>query len=276
MVARVSVHGGHSGEFCNHAKDSLEDIVTTYIAHGFSWVGITEHSPPIGDHFLYGDEKEAGLDAAFLQKRFGQYIIECRRLQKKYASQITIYVGVEIETYSGYDYFIPQLVEKYVPDYIVGSVHFVNDICFDYSQKEYEKAVRSAGGIDALYCLYFDVQHEMISHLKPAVVGHFDLIRLYDPDYRQRLLQPEIFQRIERNLTLVKKFDLILDFNLRSLSKGAEEPYISRSILERAAAMDIAVVPGDDSHGCHDIGLYIDEGIAILDKFRFTTHWKTP
>ena len=30
MVDKVSVHGGHSGEFCSHAKDPLEAIVAEY------------------------------------------------------------------------------------------------------------------------------------------------------------------------------------------------------------------------------------------------------
>ena len=77
----------------------------------------------------------------------------------------------------------------------------------------------------------------MIQLLKPSVVGHFDLIRIFDPDYKARLLQPEIMARIKRNLELIKELDLIMDFNLRSLLKGADEPYISRVILEMAREM---------------------------------------
>ena len=43
----ISVHGGHSGEFCNHSKDSLEAIIKEYIKKDFCAVGITEHTPPL-------------------------------------------------------------------------------------------------------------------------------------------------------------------------------------------------------------------------------------
>ncbi len=273
---RVSVHGGHSGEFCNHATDSLEEIVQSYIDNHFSWVGITEHAPAIDDGFLYPDEKEAGITADILYERFGLYMAECRRLQKKYASDITIYVGMEIETYSGYEVFVPRLLSQFAPDYIVGSVHFVDDIGFDYSREYYQEAVAAVGGVDTLYCHYFDLQFEMITLLEPAVVGHFDLIRLFDDEYRERLRKPEIVKRIERNLAFIKKRDLILDFNLRSLVKGASEPYISQSILQKALELGIAVVPGDDSHGCGSVGVYMDEGIAILERYGFNTDWKIP
>ncbi len=103
----VSVHGGHSGQFCHHATDSLEEIIQLYIAKKFPWVGITEHSPAISEELLYPDQKAAGLTPEFLLNRFSDYMQECRRLQKKYHSEIRIFAAMEIETYSGYQEFIP-------------------------------------------------------------------------------------------------------------------------------------------------------------------------
>jgi histidinol-phosphatase (PHP family) len=65
-------------------------------------------------------------------------------------------------------------------------------------------------------------------------VGHLDIIRIYDPDYRSRLVKPAVWERIVRNLRLVKQLGLILDFNLRPLSRGEEEPYLSAPILKKA------------------------------------------
>ena len=272
----VSVHGGHSGQFCLHATDSLEEIILSYIDHGFPWVGITEHVPGLRDDLLYPDQKEAGLTSECLFKQFAAYILECRRLKTKYASKIRIYVAMEIETYSGYREFVPALMERFRPEYIVGSVHFVDDLGFDYSREQYDATAQAAGGLDALYCRYFDQQYEMIELLNPAVVGHFDLIRIFDPEYRQRFLRPDIARRIRRNLELIKERNLIMDFNLRSLLKGAQEPYISESILRQARELGIAVVPGDDSHGLDSIGVNMERGIAILEKMGFDTDWKTP
>lgn len=272
----VSVHGGHSGQFCNHASDSLEEIIQRYMDEKFTWIGITEHTPAINDALLYPDEKAAGLTPALLLERFGSYMAECRRLQEKYQSQITIYAAMEIETYSGYAQFVPYLIDRFRPDYIVGSVHFVNDIGFDYSREFYDRAAAHAGGVNSLYCAYFDLQYEMMTRLKPSVVGHFDLIRLYDAEYKTRLLQPDIIGRIRRNLQRIRDLNLIMDFNLRSLLKGGDEPYISRSILEMAQKMGIAVVPGDDSHGLSSIGVNMAEAVATLDKLGFDTRWKKP
>lgn len=282
----VSVHGGHSGEFCNHARDTLEELILQYIQSGFEWVGITEHIYPISNELRYPDEALAALDVHSLAIRFAEYIKRCRKLQEKYRDVITIFTAFETETYSGYKDFIPYLVQHFKPDYVVGSVHHlpvyntpdnnVEDICIDYSKDYYNRTADALGGMDNLYCRYFDVQYEMIQIIEPAVVGHFDLIRIFDEDYPERIKQPVIWNRITRNLELIRKKNLIMDFNLRALMKGASEPYISAPILAEAKKMGIRVVIGDDSHGVSDIGVNMEKGIDILRCAGFDTGFSRP
>ena len=272
----ISLHGGHSGQFCCHARDLLEDIILKYIKLGFTKVGITEHVPPVNDHFLYPDEKKLHLTGADLAKRFEDYFHELDALKKKYASRIRIFAGMETETCTGYADHIKKLILMYKPDYIVGSVHHVDDICFDYSPKEYDRLALACGSYEIMYEKYFDLQYEMIKELKPFIVGHFDLIRIYDRDYRQRLVSPKVHQKIKRNLKLIKSLNLVMDFNLRPLAKGKKEPYITESILKTVKEMGIRVVPGDDSHGVNEAGLHVDRAIGILTAYGFDIQWPDP
>jgi histidinol-phosphatase (PHP family) len=275
-LAPVSIHGGHSSRFCNHAQDDLEALVRAYLRKGFLWVGLTEHMPPATDRFLYPEEKSAGLDAAQMRTRFAAYFSEARRLQRAYADRLEIFVGFETEATSGSFELALELANEHGPDYLVGGVHHVDDIPIDFDETTYGLAVQSAGGIGNLYCRYFDRQYEMIQQLKPAVVAHFDLIRIFDRDYRQRLELPEVRKRITRNLQQIAALDLILDLNVAALRKGAAEPYLSRQILEQALALGIAVVPADDAHGVDSVGACIDEGIALLESLGVTPPWRKP
>jgi histidinol-phosphatase (PHP family) len=274
--ALVSIHGGHSGEFCTHADGNLEEIVQAYIRKGFKWVGITEHMPPVDNRFRYPDEIEAGLDARDLYHRFSRYVQTARKLQKKYASRITLYVGFETETYAGAYAHIERLKKTFRPDYIVGSVHHVNDVGIDWTAEVYHGLADQLGGLDALYVAYFDQQYKMLARLKPQVVGHFDLVRIFDEAYSQRLQKTSIRSRIQRNLDLIKRLGMIMDLNVRALHKGAGEPYIARPVLEQARALGIPVVPGDDSHDLATVGLYIEEGIDLLQRLGFDTDWRIP
>ncbi len=272
----VSAHGGHSGQFCCHAKDRLEDIIKEYIGKGFLWVGITEHMPPAGDKYLYPDEIACGLNAQTMKKRFEAYTKECKRLKEKYASRIKILVGFETEAYDGAIELAQKLMAEFEPDYIVGSVHHVNNIPIDETKENYLKAVKSAGSTDNLYCRYFDIQYELINALNPEITGHFDLIRIFDPDYKMRLKKPRIWKRICRNLDLIKNKNLALDLNVRAFLKGADEPYPSLSILKKAAGLGIKAFPGDDSHGVKDVGLNIEKGMAFWEKANFSETFLKP
>ena len=272
----VSIHGGHSGQFCGHAKDTLEEIVLAYIDQQYPWVGITEHMPPVSDDFVYPEEKHAGLDANALKERFAGYMTTCRHLQSKYADDIRIYVGFETEDYSGSIDDAKALIDTFSPDYVVGSVHHVKDIPFDYSKDCYDEAANRCGGLDGLYAAYFDQQYTMIRAVIPRVVGHLDIVRIYDPDYRSRLIKPVIWEKIVRNLEWVKKLNLILDLNLRPLSRGENEPYLSAPILKKAAEMGIDIVPGDDSHGVDTIGAHMQSAITTLSAAGVSTAWREP
>jgi histidinol-phosphatase (PHP family) len=274
--ALVSIHGGHSGQFCNHARDTLEAVVLTYIGKGFEWVGITEHMPPVSDQFLYPDEKAAGLSAADLYHRFAEYIQTGRHLQYKYADQIELFIGMETEAYTGSNAFVDQLKEKFKPDYLVGSLHHVNDHPFDLNPEGYAHAAEALGGLDRLYERYFDQQYAMLLNQNPQVVGHFDIIRIYDPDYRSRIAAPAIKAKILRNLKQIKTMGAILDFNVSALTKGADEPYVTPSILQNAKSLEITVVPGDDSHGVATAGANVDKGIEILEQSGFNLNWVKP
>src|SRR5690606_9039279 len=134
---------------------------------------------------------------------------ECRRLREVYRNRIELFCCFETETYPGSSVVVRDLLAATKPDYIVGSVHHVGGIGIDYNREHYAQAIEQAGGLPQLYSAYFDTQYAMLVDLQPAVVGHFDLIRIFDADYLNTLRHPEVWQRIERNLDFVAQKGLI-------------------------------------------------------------------
>lgn len=275
-VSLVSAHGGHSGQFCGHAAGTLAEIVQAYHAAGFSWAGLTDHMPPPSDAFIYDEERRDGFTAATLLDRFDAYMTECRRLQSQWAGTFELLVAFETEACSGALDLAESLIRRYRPDYVVGSVHHVHDMILDSDPESYAALVRHCGGLVGLYRDYFDLQLAMMERLRPPVLGHFDLVRLFDPGYPDRLRHPDVWTHVERNLTAARDLGLILEVNARAIKKGATEPYVSRPILERAVTMGIGLVPGDDSHAPHETGLHLDASVAAIRAAGGTTDWPRP
>ena len=232
-------HHSHSGQFCGHAKDDLEAVLQEAIARGMEVFCMTEHMPRDHSDDLYPEEIEAGLTPADLSTTFQQYVQEARRLQAKYSDQVRLLVGMETDWIRPQtcNTAIQQLIAAHDLDMIVGSVHHVHTIPIDFSQELYDKAAAKAAELSGtatghaehqLAADYFDLQHNMLSTLKPPVVGHFDLIRLLGRFERrgESLKQwPDVWAKVKRNLAVVKQYGGCLEINSAGLRKGLTEPY---------------------------------------------------
>nr|OQO24340.1 hypothetical protein B0A51_05567 [Rachicladosporium sp. CCFEE 5018] len=259
-------HHSHSGEFCGHAVNTLEEVVLHAIKIGMTTFCMTEHMPRSRQDFY--PEEESKHDEASLAKLFDSYYTEARRLQKAYADQIQLFVGFESEWIrdSSVDQ-IHALRSNYDVELFVGSVHHVHGIPIDYDTPYYHKARDVAGGKDdQLFADYFDLQYQMLQQLKPPVVGHFDLIRLKSDDPERCFKTwPGVWSKIERNLKFIAGYGGIVELNSSALRKGMSEPYPQLEICQTFLKMGGRFTFSDDSHGIDQIGANYKR---VLDAIR--------
>lgn len=130
--------------------------------------------------------------------------------------------------------WIERLLGDYQFDLFIGSVHHVHEVPIDYSRDLYLQARQIAGGTDEqLFEDYFDLQHEMLTQLRPPVVGHFDLIRLLSDDPNRSFLgYQQVWQKILRNLEVIVVYGGVLEINSAGLRKGLQEPYPKAEICK--------------------------------------------
>lgn len=111
----------------------------------------------------------------------------------------------------------------------------MHTIPIDFDKPMYSRAVEAVGGSEeSLFEAYFDAQYEMLRELKPAVVGHFDLIRLFcdDPEKQLRDYGNGVWERVERNVDFVLSYGGLTELNSASIRKGWNEPYPRRDLCE--------------------------------------------
>lgn len=241
-------HHSHSGQFCGHATNTLEEVVQKAIALKMQVFALTEHMPRDQDEDLYPEEVgssplllahklilacqiKQSITCAGLFKIFDAYYHEAVRLRSAYASQIHLLIGVEIDWIRPSSrQLIESLFAKYQFDLFVGSVHHVYAIPIDYDAALYEKARSHGGGggptDEPLFADYFDAQYEMLRALRPPLVGHFDLIRLKSADpERSFRTWDRVWQKVLRNLGFIAGYGGVVELNSAALRKGMSEPY---------------------------------------------------
>ncbi|KID75599.1 uncharacterized protein G6M90_00g046530 [Metarhizium brunneum] len=268
----------HSGQFCpGHAVDQLEDIIQHAIALGFKTIGLSEHMPRYEEQDLYPEERDCPRESLqALPPRHEAYLVEAQRLQAKYARQIHILIGFEAEFIRpSFAPLVRQLALPACVDYFIGSVHHVHGVPIDYDAATYAAAVRAAGGSEErLYQDYYDLQHEMLLALRPRIVGHFDLIRLKSADPGRDVRQWKgVWDRVLRNLKVVKDQGGWLELNTAALRKGLQEPYPCRAISEEWIKMGGEFTMSDDSHGIAQVGTNYGRGLSYLEQLGVRNLW---
>ncbi|KAI9229123.1 MAG: Polymerase/histidinol phosphatase-like protein [Piptocephalis tieghemiana] len=258
----ISLHS-HSGQFCNHAKGTLDEVANTVVAKGFRVFGLSEHIPRSRAQDLYEEEKH--LTPADLAKTFDSYVTKAREVQAALKSKVRILVGAETEfIYPEQAQEIRQLRDKYQLDYLVGSLHHVNGIPIDITPAMYDQAIEASGGTEeALFSAYFAAQAQMLQELHPEVVGHMDVIRIFRP---KATFSPKVWAQIDENIRYAISYGAIFEINPRAWKKGLAYPYPQKDVISRIQELGGKFTLGDDSHGPQDVGLYYDRLAPFLNE----------
>ncbi|KAJ2719212.1 hypothetical protein GGI07_005351 [Coemansia sp. Benny D115] len=256
----------HSGQFCRHASGNLEDVVKAAVARRMAVLGLSEHVPRSRTQDLYPEE--ADMTPGDLHAAFAAYVAEARRLQAKYAGQIDIVIGAETELITDATLAeVQQLRAQYSLDYLVGSLHHIDGMPLDFSAELYDDLVRHFGGDrERMFARYFDQQLELLQQLKPEVVGHFDLVRIFHPrDQPDPLLtSPEVRRRALRNIDYAVGYGAVFEINSRAWKKGLRDAYPQRDLLLEIIRRGGRVTISDDSHGAGDVCMFYDRLLAYL------------
>ncbi|KAG9003829.1 histidinolphosphatase [Tulasnella sp. JGI-2019a] len=269
-------HHSHSGQFCAHAKGNLEAVAMEAIRQRFTIYGLSEHVPRYRVKDLYPEEKSLGLSHLFTA--FEDYVREAHRLKDLLANRITLLVGLETELVASLDLpGLRTLLEKHEGniDYIVGSVHHVNEWPIDFDEATWKKAVLSFDIEDPSHIHiadhvsgfsrhqltpylteYFEAQLEVMQEFHPEVIGHFDLCRLYIPALRlDDPIYEGVWDLVQRNVDYAIQYGACFELSAAAFRKGWNTGYPGREVLELIISKRGKLVLSDDSHGPHAVGL---------------------
>ncbi|GEQ71276.1 hypothetical protein JCM33374_g4957 [Metschnikowia sp. JCM 33374] len=271
-------HHSHSGDYISHGNGSLESMVATARAKGFTNYCLTEHMPRLSDRYLYPEELEKSYSASNLAADFDQYLVHAKEIQARVhaensqsqtAGKLQILVGFEIE---GIDAAHVRAASAFLPqtNMSVGSVHYVHSVPIDFNREKWVEARSKCSDptTRGLYKDYFDLQYLVLSELHPEVVGHFDLIRLFedgteiDPHTGKQVADidveadwPDVWQAVKRNIDLVVSYGGIFELNSAALRKGWSTSYPRTDMALAIKNSGGKFCLSDDAHTPDHVGL---------------------
>lgn len=176
-------------------------------------------------------------------------------------SDISILVGLETDYITSLDLEgLSKLLERHGDsiEYIIGSVHHLHESPLDYGKDLFDKAASSAfqsslpsaptkpkeanGGLNnqeqaldlqPLISQYLDHQYTILTRFHPEIIGHFDLFRLYYPNYTlSPESTPEVWTKMWRNIEYAVGYGALFELNAAAFRKGWEQAYPGKEIAE--------------------------------------------
>ncbi len=217
---------------CNHAEGEPKSFIESALEAGIDIFGFADHAP------MNFDKK---YRMSFEQMR--GYEEEIRELARIYQDKITIRLGYEVDYLEGY---MDRRVLEAKVDYLIGSVHFINEWGFDNPEfiGHYQDA-----NLEEIWKEYFDNVAKMARTGLFNIVGHFDLIKVFN-------FHPngDIRPLAEEALDCIAKADMTLELNSAGWRKPVDEAYPSLELLRMAYDRNITITFGSDAHRVEEIG----------------------
>ncbi len=247
---RVDLHNHTS--LCNHASGGIEEYIKKAIELKIDVYGFSDHAPMSFDPKYRMTILES--------KTYEEDILE---MKKKYHNRIKILLAYEVDYLDGY--MLDEILQSKI-DYLIGSVHFLKNqnSIWGFDNPEFIGVYKSKN-IDSIWQEYFDTIEHMAKQNLFDIVGHFDLIKVFN------FLPKKDIKLLALNaLKAIKKSNMVLEINTAGLRKPINETYPSKDILELAFDLGINITFSSDAHCIEDIGYKYEDTILMAKQIGFT------
>ncbi len=247
-LKRVDLHN-HTA-LCNHATGTTEEYIKRAIELKIDLFGFSEHAPMNFDekYRLKLEDKE-------------YYENDVLFLKEKYKNDIEILLGYEVDYLKG-DYILHEVINSKV-DYLIGSVHFIND-GWGFDNPEFIGQYKNKD-IDTIWEDYFEAITNMIKSSKFDIVGHLDLIKVF-----KFLPKKDIKSIAKVALTQIKKSNMVVEINSAGYRKPIGEQYPSKALLELCFELNIPITFSSDAHSVDQVGLNYEKSRALAKEIGYT------
>ncbi|MBI2899945.1 MAG: histidinol-phosphatase HisJ family protein [Planctomycetes bacterium] len=231
---------------CRHADGAPEEYAARAVERGIAEIGFSDHSP-MPAHY--------DPDWRMALEDLPEYVASVLRAREKFP-RLSVKLGLEADYFPGTEDFVYNVTSEYDFDYVIGSVHYIDDWGFDNAEN---KARFEESDVYDIYAQYFDRVARLAKTRLFDILGHPDVVKKFGhrPDRAyDELMRPA--------LEAVKAAGMALDVNTSGLRFPCREIYPSRRMLEIAREMEIPVTLGADAHRPAHVGEGFGEAVALL------------
>lgn len=235
---------------CNHANGTALEYAQKACDLGCKFYGFSDHAP------MNFDEK---YRMSFNQMQQYKQMID--KVKDNFKGKMEVLFGYEVD-FMRNNALMDERVLNAKCDFLIGSVHFLDGWGFD--NPEFIAKYKDMD-IDLVYEKYFEAIENMIKSSKFNIVGHLDLIKVFN--FRPN---KDICQIAKNAINAIKKSNMVVELNTAGLRKPVKEIYPSPDLLSMIAERDIQITFSSDAHEVSQVGQNMQNAIDLARKFGYT------
>jgi len=178
-----------------------------------------------------------------------------------------VLLGIEADYYDGCETFLREWLPAQDFDFILGSVHYIDDWGFD---NPVHRHIWDSVDVTNTWRKYFELVGKLADSGLFDAVGHLDLPKKFGHRPSDQDLK-EIAQPV---LDRIAEAGMGIEINTSGLNKPVGEIYPSSLIVSMAFERDIPICFGSDSHRPEDVGCDFDLALELARKNGYTHYFK--
>ena len=232
---------------CHHAEGAPLEYAQAAKAAGLAEIGLSDHNPMPE---AFDDWRMAREDLP----RYLQWVEEARQAM----GDFPVRLGLECDYLSGHLPWLEQTAQMAPWDYLIGSVHYIDDgVAVD--DPKHLSRWRNASDLAWMWERYWQLYAEMIQSRLFDIHAHPDLAKRFG-------LRPagDLRRFYEASIEALAATGAALEVSTAGLRKDVREIYPAREMLEMAFAAGVPIVINSDAHRPQDVGADYSQALALV------------
>lgn len=248
MLTDYHVHMAETGGF---SIDYLKEYIEKAQEKGISELGISEHA------YFFSETKHI-LSNAWVDNRrhlhFEQYQSFFDEAREK---GLPVKMGIEMDFTPGKEEEMEQFIDEHPFDYVIGSVHWIDNWGIDLSIHKDEYDQRN---IKDVYTKYFDQIVTLAESQLFDFVGHIDLIKIFGHIPKDKQFLDHEYDRVVESLV---NSNTCIEISTAGLRKPVGEIYPDPTFLQKCFDAGVEIVLSSDAHEPEHVGYKYEKSVDL-------------
>jgi histidinol-phosphatase (PHP family) len=238
--------------------DYLKQFVDTAKEKGIQEFGISEHA------YHFYETKNIVSKPWMEERRYYKMDDYVNLFKKADQLEMDVRMSIEMDYTPGKHTEMEAFIKSYPFDYVIGSVHWVEDFGIDLAEyrKEWDRR-----DLYETYRSYYDQIVTLAESNLFDIVGHIDLVKIfkYVPTDQEFLLE-----QYERITDALKDSKTCVEISSAGLRKPVGRIYPEPDLLSLCYKKGIPIVLSSDAHEPHQVGENYEATIKLAKEIGYT------